>query len=72
MNSRTSCRTEVPSSPAGVLESLVLKVALPVMTEFTRAIGPDALVESGARLLTPAVEHLYAVLVRVGVLSIDE
>ena len=41
------------------------------MTEFTRAIGHDTLVESGARLLTPAVEHLYAVLVRVGVLSID-
>ncbi|MGW5520759.1 Rv1535 domain-containing protein [Gordonia sp. NPDC003950] len=42
------------------------------MTEITRSLGHDALVDSGVRLLTPALEHVYAVLVRVGVLSIDE
>jgi hypothetical protein len=37
-----------------------------------RSIGTDELVQSGVRLLTPAIEHVYTVLVRVGILEIDD
>lgn len=42
------------------------------MTDFARSLGPDALVHAGVRFFTPAVEHLYTVLVRAGVLVIDD
>ncbi len=35
-------------------------------------MGPDMLIDSGARLLTPPLRALYAVLVRIGVLHIVE
>ena len=34
--------------------------------------GPDVLVDTGARLLTPAVREIYAVLVRVGVIVVHD
>ena len=34
--------------------------------------GPNVLVDTGARLLTPAVREIYAVLVRVGVLVVHD
>lgn len=42
------------------------------MTDVLRNMSPDSLVESGVKILTPAIEHVYAVLVRVGVLAVDE
>lgn len=45
---------------------------LPGVSDVMRNISPDTLVESGVRLFTPAVEHVYTVLVRLGVLAIDD
>ncbi|MFA5707298.1 hypothetical protein [Mycolicibacterium sp.] len=42
------------------------------MSDVLRNVHSDTFVESGVRLLTPAVEHFYAVLVRIGVLAIDD
>ncbi|WP_407662382.1 Rv1535 domain-containing protein [Mycolicibacterium palauense] len=37
-----------------------------------RNVGSDALVDTGVRLFTPVVEHVYAVLLRVGVLTVED
>lgn len=42
------------------------------MTEVARSVGPDALIATGVRLLTPPLREIYALLVRAGVLIIDE
>ncbi|MCZ4580386.1 Rv1535 domain-containing protein [Gordonia amicalis] len=42
------------------------------MSEIARSLGPDALVASGVRLLTPPVREFYALLLRAGVLVIDD
>ncbi|UUO02931.1 Rv1535 domain-containing protein [Mycolicibacterium novocastrense] len=42
------------------------------MSDFARSIGPGTLIDTGARLLTPPLREIYALLVRVGVLTIDD
>ncbi|WP_272865729.1 hypothetical protein [Mycolicibacterium austroafricanum] len=42
------------------------------MSDVLRDFGTDNLVDAGVRLLTPAIEHVYTVLVRAGVLVIDD
>lgn len=37
-----------------------------------RRTGPDALIAVGVRLLTPPVQHLYALLLRAGVVVLDD
>lgn len=42
------------------------------MSEITRAMHPDTLLSTGVQLLTPPIRELYALLVRAGVLVIDD
>ncbi|WP_326545686.1 Rv1535 domain-containing protein [Mycolicibacterium sp. ND9-15] len=42
------------------------------MTDVSRSVGPEALLDAGVRLLTPPLREIYALLVRVGVLTIDD
>jgi len=42
------------------------------MSNVVRAIGPDALITGGVRLLTPPFQSIYALLVRAGLLVIDD
>lgn len=42
------------------------------MSEIPRSVGPDALIHSGVRLLTPPLREVYTLLVRVGLLKIDD
>ena len=43
-----------------------------VVTDVLRFTGPDALVMAGVRLLTPPVREIYAVLVRAGIVVVDD
>ncbi len=42
------------------------------MAEFLRSVGHDPLLTVSVRLLTPPLREAYAVLVRVGVLVVDD
>jgi hypothetical protein len=40
--------------------------------DFGRSFGGDNLIQAGVHLLTPPLREIYAVLVRVGVLVVEE
>jgi hypothetical protein len=42
------------------------------MTDVIRLTGPDILLDAGARLLTPAVREIYAVLVNAGIVIVED
>ncbi|RWA16700.1 Rv1535 domain-containing protein [Mycolicibacterium brumae] len=42
------------------------------MSEIKAAMSPDTLLSAGVQLLTPPIRELYALLVRAGVLVIDD
>lgn len=42
------------------------------MAEFLRSVGHDPLLTVGVRLLTPPLREVYAVLVRAGVLIVED
>ncbi len=42
------------------------------MSELAGAMSPNPLLSTGVRLLTPPIRELYALLVRAGVLVIDD
>ncbi|MFZ0834001.1 MAG: Rv1535 domain-containing protein [Mycobacterium sp.] len=42
------------------------------MTDFLRGVGHDPLLMAGVRLLTPPLREVYAVLVRAGIIIIEE
>jgi hypothetical protein len=42
------------------------------VSDILRDFGTDNLVDAGVRLVRPVVEHVYTVLVRAGVLVIDD
>ncbi|WP_256356922.1 hypothetical protein [Mycobacterium avium] len=42
------------------------------MADIARALGPDTLLSTSVWLLTPPIQHLYALLVRVGIVVIDD
>ncbi len=42
------------------------------MSELLRSVGHDPLLTLGVRLLTPPLREVYAVLVRTGILIVEE
>ena len=42
------------------------------MSELLRSVGHDPLLMAGVRLLTPPIREVYAVLVRAGILIVEE
>ena len=40
--------------------------------DYVRSAGPDALIMVGVRLLTPPLREIYAVLVNVGLVVVDD
>jgi len=42
------------------------------MSDFVRSAGPDTIIMAGVRLLTPPLREIYAVLVRAGIVIIDD
>lgn len=42
------------------------------MADYVRSTGPDALIMVGVRLLTPPLREIYALLVNVGIVVVDD
>jgi hypothetical protein len=42
------------------------------MSELLRGVGHDPLLVAGVRLLTPPLREIYAVLLRAGIIAVEE